>query len=79
MNTRALVSLSLSVCVCVYRPANINFAKVVLVLIDDFIYFGYAELKNYVNFFVSRKEFIQSGEKVVVKYIQCVVVFIYTQ
>jgi hypothetical protein len=30
-------------------------------------------------FFVSRKEFIQSGEKVVVKYIKCVVVFIYTQ
>jgi hypothetical protein len=28
-------------------------------------------------FFVSRKEFIQSGEKFVVKYIQCVVVFIY--
>jgi hypothetical protein len=31
------------------------------------------------TFFVSRKEFIQSDEKVMVKYIQCVVVFIYTQ
>jgi hypothetical protein len=31
------------------------------------------------TFFVSRKEFIQSGEKVVVKYIQWVVVFIDTQ
>jgi hypothetical protein len=29
--------------------------------------------------FLSRKEFIESGDKIVVKYIQCVVVFIYTQ
>jgi hypothetical protein len=31
------------------------------------------------TFFVLRTEFVQSGEKVVVKYIQCIVVFIYTQ
>jgi hypothetical protein len=30
-------------------------------------------------FFVSRKEFTQSGEKVVVKYIKCVVAFLCTQ
>jgi hypothetical protein len=40
------------------------------------IFFNLAMLKNDVNFSVSCKEFIQSGEKVVVKYIQYVVVFI---
>jgi hypothetical protein len=41
-----------------HRPANFNFKKVVLVLKNGFLQFGYDELKNYVNFFVSLKEFI---------------------
>jgi hypothetical protein len=43
-----------------HRPSNFNSAKVVLVLINDFLLFGHAELENDGNFFVSRKEFTQS-------------------
>lgn len=44
-----------------------------------FLEFTYGTLKSDINIFVSRKEFIQSGEEVMVKYILCVVVFMYTQ
>jgi hypothetical protein len=55
-----------------YRPANFNISTVVLVLINDYD-------SAMILTFAARKEFIQSGEKVMEKYIKCLVAFIYTQ